>query len=120
MLELPIPAGNIELIWLLIGMNFGRSFGKKLDYEIQQSEWFTRQPVWLQGIIKRILDFTHHWQYGAIIWLYAPLITRLFFWPSIQPEIMWFGIGIFIDDIRDFKHVLDRYKTETEVKPSDG
>ena len=119
MLELPIPSGNIELIWLLIGMNFGRSFGKKMDYEIQQSKWFTGQPVWAQGIIKRILDFTHHWWIGAILWLYASAITEIIHQPHLVSEVLFFGLGIFIDDIRDFQHVLDRYKTETEEKPPD-
>ncbi len=117
-LTIPIPVDNFQIVWLLIGMSFGRNFGKKLDQGIQASTWFTdRNPI-LQGILKRTLDFFHHWWIGCIIWLYAPLITRLFLWPSIQLEIMWFGVGLFIDDIRDFNHVLDRYKKTVEpTKP---
>ncbi len=112
-LTIPIPVDNIQLVWLLIGMSFGRNFGKKLDQGIQASEWFTnRNPIW-QGIIKRTLDFFHHWWIGCIIWLYAHLWVR-FLWPSLLTEITWFGVGLFIDDIRDFQHVLDRYKSETE------
>lgn len=117
-LTIPIPIDNFQLIWLLIGMSFGRAFGKKLDYEIQQSEWFKKQPSWRQSIIRRILDFSHHWQYGALVWLYAPLIVKALSWPTLLPEVLFFGVGIFIDDIRDFQHVLDRYKSETEdTKP---
>lgn len=107
---IPVPLNNFQILWLFIGMIFGRSFGKKLDYELQQTKWFKdRHPFW-QGLFKRFLDFMHHWWIGAIIWLYSPMITRRFLWSSIEMEIMWFGIGLFIDDIRDFNHVLDRYR----------
>ena len=112
-LTIPIPTDNFQTIWLLIGMLFGRTFGKKLDYTFQQTNFFKdRDPFW-QNILKRVLDFTHHWWIGVLIWLYAPLITKLFFWPSLELEIMWFGIGLFFDDIRDFRHILARYKKAT-------
>lgn len=112
-LTIPIPQDNFQLVWLLIGMVFGRSFGKKLDHEIQQSEWFKDQPPYTQSMIKRFLDFFHHWWIGCIIWLYSPLIVKLIAWPSLEMEILWFGVGLFLDDIRDFKHVLARYKAST-------
>lgn len=112
-LIIPIPIDNFQIIWLLIGMSFGRNFGKKLDYSIQQTEAFKDLGPFWQGMIKRLLDFTHHWWIGAIIWLYAPLITAIWFWPSLELEITWLGVGLFIDDIRDFRHVLDRYKKAT-------
>ena len=118
-LKIPVPVDNFQIVWLLIGMSFGRNFGKKLDYEIQQANWFKGLPPEIQGLIKRILDFTHHWWIGAIIWLYAPLITAWWFWPSLELEIMWFGVGLFLDDIRDFNHVKNRYNrltTETTIK----
>ncbi len=119
-LTIPIPIDNFQIIWLLIGMSFGRNFGKKLDYQIQETPFFKSLPGPLRGTIKRILDFTHHWWVGAIIWLYAPLITSIWFWPSLQTEITWFGIGLFLDDIRDFEHVLARYrKTTEEEQPAD-
>lgn len=117
-LQVPIPINNYEIIWLLIGMSFGRNFGKKLDYGIQQSEWFKELSPTLQGTIKRILDFTHHWWIGALIWLY-PHIWIKYLWPSLLLEITWFGVGIFLDDIRDFKHVLDRYKKITDEQPGE-
>ncbi len=109
-LTIPIPLDNFQIVWLLIGMGFGRSFGKQLDHTLQQTKFFTdRDPFW-QGMIKRLLDFTHHWWIGALLWLYAPLIVKIIAWPALLPEVMWFGVGLFLDDIRDFKHVLARYK----------
>ncbi len=117
-LTIPIPIDNFQIIWLLIGMIFGRSFGKKLDHSFQELSWFKDRSKFTQDMIKRILDFMHHWWIGAFIWNYAPLITATWFWPSLETEIMWLGVGIFIDDIRDFRHVLDRYKKTVEpTKP---
>ena len=109
-LTIPIPMDNFQTLWLLIGMLFGRTFGKKLDHSFQELPWFKDQPEFTQDMIKRTLDFTHHWWIGCIIWLYAPLIVKLIAWPSLEMEIMWLGVGLFLDDIRDFNHVLDRYK----------
>ena len=112
MLEIPLPVGNIELIWLLLGMSFGRSFGKKLDYTIQETDWFKTRGKEAQWLIKSILDFFHHWWIGALIWMYAPLIVKWLFWPTLLVEVQWFGIGLFFDDIRDFENILKRYQDE--------
>lgn len=114
-LTIPIPVDNFQLVWLLIGMSFGRAFGKKLDYTVQQTQFFKDLNLPLaQWLIKALLDFTHHWWVGAIIWLYAPLIVKILVWPTLLPEVLFFGVGIFLDDIRDFKHVLARYKKATD------
>jgi len=112
-LIIPIPADNLQIVWLLIGMGFGRSFGKQLDHTLQQTKFFKDRDLFWQGMIKRLLDFTHHWWIGAILWLYAPTINTRFLWSSYEMELMWFGVGLFIDDIRDFQHVLARYKDAT-------
>ena len=114
-LEIPVPILNLEIVWLLIGMTFARSFGKKLDYTVQQTQFFKDLNLPLVAwFIKAVLDFTHHWWMGALIWLYAPLIVARLHWPTLHLEVFWFGVGIFIDDIRDFKHVWARYKIEIE------
>ncbi len=118
MLTLPLPVGNQDLIWLLLGMSFGRSFGKKMDYTIQESPWFKRQGTTTKWLVKSILDFSHHWWMGALIWNYAPLIVNKFFWPTLLPEVTWFGVGLFLDDIRDFKNVLNRYKKASNETPA--
>lgn len=119
-LTIPIPVDNFQLVWLLIGMTFARAFGKKLDYTVQQTRFFKdlNQPL-VKWLIKAILDFTHHWWMGAIIWLYAPLIVKIISWPTLLPEVLFFGVGIFFDDIRDFKHVLARYKKSTNEEEED-
>ncbi len=113
-LIIPFPGNNIELLWVLIGMLFGRTFGKQLDYTLQQTKFFKgRDPFW-QGMIKRLLDFTHHWWIGAIIWNYPHLIVKTLSWPTLLPEVVFFGVGLFLDDIRDFNHLIKRYKTALE------
>ena len=105
----PIPATNIHILWAGMGAAFGRAFGKKLDYDIQQSDWFKGQHYVFQWIIKHILDFTHHWWIGALLWLYAPLIAARISWITLAEEIMWFGIGLLIDDLRDVPNLKRRY-----------
>lgn len=110
--QVPIPTNNIEILWVLLGMSFGRNFGKKLDQGIQAHPVYLSLDPAIQGFIKRILDFTHHWWMGAILWLYAHLWIQ-YLWPSFFVELKFFGVGLFLDDIRDFKHVLSRYKKAT-------
>ena len=84
-------------IWLMIGATFGRGFGKRLDQDIQASEWFKCKPYWMRWILKRILDVTHHWWIGAIIGLYAA-----------YPQAQAFGWGLFLDDLPDlYKRLRD-------------
>ena len=101
---IPIPIENLQLLWAGIGVAFGRGFGKQLDQDIQNSEWYKRQPEWFRWIFKRVLDVMHHWWIGAILWLYAPQISAVF-----TQEIMWFGIGLLIDDLRDVPNLKRRY-----------
>ena len=114
-LTIPVPINNIEILFLLLGMSFGRSFGKKLDQNIQETTTFKNRSGLCQWIIKAVLDFTHHWWIGCIIWLYAPSFASLIGYPGLVAETMFFGVGLFLDDIRDFKHVLERYKTSVET-----
>ena len=88
-LNVPIPPTFEAAVWLALGIQFGRSFGKKLDYEVQAGPWFKGLPLLYQAIIKRLLDFTHHWWIGALIMLYAP------------PFWYWFGAGLLLDDLPD-------------------
>lgn len=85
-----VPQDFLQWTFAGIGLTFGRVFGKKLDYNIQQSEWFGRRHEANQWIIKRGLDFLHHWWMGALLMNYFS-----------QPEIYWFGWGLLVDDIPD-------------------
>jgi len=80
----------LETVYFLIGLNFGRAFGKKLDQEIQRSEWYKRRSKPTRWMIRRMLDFTHHWYIGALMMIY-----------SSCPETYWFGAGLLIDDLPD-------------------
>ena len=100
-LSVPIPGTFEAAVWFALGIQFGRSFGKKLDQEVQAQAWFKAWPAWAQAAGKRILDFTHHWWVGALIMLYAPG-----FW-------YWFGAGLLIDDLPD---VPARFKKLLNIK----
>ena len=114
----PVPSTNLELFWLLLGMQFGRSFGKKLDQGIQAGTTFNNLPEWVRGVVKRLLDFMHHWQYGGVIWLYATEIALALGLPNRVPEILFFGLGLMVDDIRDVENLKRRYGLESAKPPT--
>ncbi|GEM_PF-1417177 len=115
-IPLPVPVTILEAIWMGIGMVFGRAFGKKLDFDIQQSEWFIRQPMWLRGLIRRLLDFLHHWWMGAFLGIYfgwgesfkVPGVITLYDGLG-SLEITWFGWGLFYDDFYDIPRRVRGY-----------
>ena len=109
-ITIPIPPDFLSWVWFGIGLNFGRAFGKRIDQEIQTTEWFKNKPTWLRWIIKRLLDFLHHWWVGALLMCYFPNI----------PEIYWFGAGLLTDDLPDIprraKELLADIKKMAMVK----
>ena len=113
---IPIPNGNRAILWFFLGMQFGHSFGSRLDQEVQAADSFRNLPGWLQGIIRRLLDFLHHWWIGAILWVYAVGIAAYLGFPWFTTEILFFGLGLMIDDIRDIDN-LKRRITEINKKP---
>lgn len=116
---LPVPDTMAYLVVMLMGMGAGNAFSK-IDYIIQQTKTFTDQGSITQAVIKMFLDFFHHWWMGALVWLYPHMFAQwLHLWPSIVPEMMWFGAGIFLDDIRDFQHLLERYSKIVDPEPTD-
>ena len=91
MFELPFPVSFAQIIWLGVGLTFGRAFGKQLDRQIQGSAWFLGlAPLW-QNILRRLLDFLHHWWIGALLMLYFCEFEAVY----------WFGYGLLLDDIPD-------------------
>ena len=92
--EIPMPDSILALTWFLLGFTFARQFGKKFDYEVQQTEWFKKLPSFWQWFVKCLLDFTHHWWIGLLLMCYAHLTP-------FPIEIFWFGCGMFIDDLPD-------------------
>jgi hypothetical protein len=96
----------------------GHSFGSRLDQDIQSADYFKNLPSWLRWIIKHLLDFLHHWWIGAILWVYAVGIAAYFGYPWFTTEILFFGLGLMIDDIRDIEN-LKRRLAEINKKPED-
>ena len=95
MIELPIPTTFLQWVWLGIGLTFGRAFGKELDQDVQGCDWFKALKPWQQWIVKRLLDFLHHWYIGALLMLYGWSLC------FAHEEIYWFGYGLLLDDIVD-------------------
>lgn len=98
-LQVPIPTTFEQIFWTSLGLMFGRVLGKKLDYEIQQTEWYKKLSVLQKNIFKRSLDLMHHWWVGAFIMLYIPTIT-VPFTTTVIP-LFWFGAGLLLDDLPD-------------------
>ena len=94
----PVPATFATWLWFAMGFTFGRSFGKMLDQEIQETDWFKSQSRLRRWVIKRVLDFTHHWWIGGLLMVLAPLVM----WnPMLSEVLFWFGAGLFVDDLPD-------------------
>jgi len=105
MLSIPVPSNFAESTFLLMGVFFGRAFGKQLDQDFQNSEWFKKQSKLVQEIICRLMDFTHHWWIGALLMIVfqnSPVITfQILSLPQLDFNIFWFGVGLFVDDLPD-------------------
>jgi hypothetical protein len=84
-----------------MGIMFGRCFGKEMDQTIQKTEWFKSLNNPSKWLVKRILDFTHHWWIGGLLMILAPQIGTHFADPALGLSIYWFGAGLFIDDLPD-------------------
>lgn len=97
-LLLPLPDNFETIVWFGIGITFARAFGKRLDQDIQATQWFKDLKGWQKWLVKRLLDALHHWQIGALLILYAPV-----------PQIVWLGAGILVDDIPDLPRRIRGY-----------
>jgi hypothetical protein len=104
-LIIPTPETLIAITFFGMGIVFGRGFGKRLDQDIQASEWFMKQPELNKWIFKRLLDVTHHWWIGMLMVLYLP-----------YEECIWFGWGLVVDDIPDLPF---RYSGLERKEPPD-
>lgn len=98
MITIPAPPTLEAWLWLAIGFTFARAYGKRLDQDIQASEWFQNLPGLQSWLVKHSLDFLHHWWIGALIMVYSP-------WE----QLMFFGAGILLDDLPDIPRRMKRY-----------
>lgn len=90
MITLPTPDNLLAVVYTGIGLAFGRGFGKQLDQDIQNSEWYKKQNPITCNIVKRLLDTLHHWWIGGLLMIYYP-----------DTALYWFGYGLFLDDLPD-------------------
>lgn len=112
-INVPVPPTLLAMCWFLIGINFGRSFGKQLDQDIQGSDWYKNLHPNARWILKRVLDFTHHWWIGLLLVVYSYRITWSW-WILRAEEIYWFGWGLFVDDLPDVPRRYPQLKDAIE------
>jgi len=94
--NVPVPSNLLEVTWFLIGFTFARAF-KRFDYDLQESTWFKTRGGLTRWILRRLMDFFHHFWVGLLLMCYA--------W---RPEVYWFGAGIFVDDLPDLPRRLKK------------
>lgn len=99
MIALPFPVSFVQVVWLGIGLTFGRCFGKNLDQEIQGSDWFKGLGDLQQSVVRRLLDFLHHWWMGGLLMVMFGDVEVVF----------WFGYGLLLDDIPDMPARLRKF-----------
>ncbi len=96
-----LPPSFETALLFAMGIMFGRCFGKEIDQAIQKTVWFQDLNSASKWLVKRILDFTHHWWIGGLMMIFAPQIAAYFANPALGLGIYWFGAGLFIDDLPD-------------------
>jgi len=103
---LPVPEIPVEVVFLLLGSQFGRSFGKQLDEAIKYSPWFEALKLssLLQDqitvfLLPRLLDFLHHGWIGALIMIQYPAPSWLF----------WFSFDLMLDDCKDIPRQIQEF-----------
>lgn len=110
--EIPTPDSFASWLWLTLGIAFGRAFGKQLDQEIQQTPWFKKLKPWEKWIVKRLLDFLHHWWIGALLMLYCADPIEVWLMPgtfiNVLKELYWFGAGLLLDDMPDIPRRIEK------------
>lgn len=107
-ISIPTPQTLEQATWFVIGFLFARAFGKKLDYELQDTEWFKKQHGLVQWIIKRSLDFLHHFWIGLLIVLYAEQLVGFIGLADPAP-LIWFAYGLILDDLPDIPARFQAY-----------
>ena len=85
-------------LWIAIGFMLARAYGKKMDNQIQSTDWFKHLPKLWQWFLRGSMDFLHHWWIGLLLWFYAPLIALP---TGFNMPLQYLGWGIFLDDIPD-------------------
>jgi hypothetical protein len=119
-ITIPVPTTLEEALWFGIGLVFGRSFGKKTDYNIKQSEWFKNLKDWQKEVVSKSLDFLHHWWMGLYLVVYgvtAPQALISIFPMLSRVATYWFGWGLFVDDLPDLPDRIRDLFNHTPAAP---
>lgn len=90
---LPVPQTLLEITWVLIGWQLGKSFGTiknnggggSVDNYIREHG---KLKGWSKMVVERILYFVHHYFIGLLLIVYDIGI----------PETKWLGLGLALED----------------------
>lgn len=97
---LPVPDNLFDLTWTLIGIQLGATFGKINQKGMGIDEYIKdhgKFKGWTRFVVERVLHFLHHYWLGLLLIIYYP--------QHQTPELMWLGLGLFLED--SFYHTQD-------------
>jgi len=108
---IPVPKTFFELAWTGIGWLFAASFAQfnNTDFDtyvekklgIKNGEQPISDSTWWKWFGERLLHFVHHWWIGALLMIYFGPVAYYLDMPKIfVPEIFWFGVGAFMEDLQ--------------------
>jgi len=99
-LPAPLELTKTALFLFVFSGYVTRFFTKNLDQDIQESPWFLEQNKWTQLVVKKALDFFHHWPLGWALMLWAARVSALIPFFTVN-DIYYVGLAIFLDDLPD-------------------
>lgn len=99
-LPAPLELTKTALFLFVFSGYVTRFFTKNLDQDIQESPWFLEQNKWTQLVVKKTLDFFHHWPLGWALMLWVDRVAAWMPFFSVN-DIYYIGLAIFLDDLPD-------------------
>ena len=117
-ITIPVPVDLKAVLWFGVGAFFARAFGKRIDYDVQQTAWFKGLKWWQKLVLQRVMDGLHHWYLGLFLVVYASQP-----WLQWEPQVLWahikiplgpyslgwLGWGVFADDAPDLYQRLKEF-----------
>lgn len=100
-----------------IGYLWGETFSDA-DWAIKNTESFKKLSSFRKWLVSHILDVTHHFQYGLVLYLVAIKSTGLAQYPLIQLIIIWLAWGLIVSDWKDYQYVLKRMGLKVSASTS--
>jgi len=95
---------------LLVSLGFGVGYylsrgGKSFDHDVQRSRWFKNLGGPYRWLVRRLLDVTHHFEYGLIVMYLA----NQYLSGGVHDFVYSFGFAMVLDDINDIPPRMRRY-----------